>query len=153
MPCRSGRHDGLIAGPRALPGDPHSAIQKRLVGCMKKNQLENFRKTLLEQKKKLLEKVESSVKTNKEEDKEEVGDAADIASDYYERELAMNLSEAERQRLREVEDALERIEAGSYGQCESCSNMISTPRLEALPFAKLCIECQAKEEQSRKTAL
>ena len=78
-------------------------------------------------------------------------DSADAASDYYERELAWGLSETERSRLQEVEDALERIDNGTYGKCEVCGLLISVPRLEALPFAKLCVECQAKGEQQKKS--
>jgi DnaK suppressor protein len=120
---------------------------------MKKNQMEIFRKILMGHKENLLEKVKNSVSMNKEESLDEVRDAADIASDYYERELAMGLSETERSRLQEVEDALERIENGSYGKCEGCGNLIASPRLEALPFAKLCIECQAQRENNKKTAV
>jgi len=114
---------------------------------MKKNQMEAFKKILVGHKESLLMKVKNSVTMNKEEALDEVRDAADIASDYYERELAMGLSETERHRLQEVEDALERIENGSYGKCEICGGQISAPRLEALPFAKFCIECQAQREK------
>ncbi len=117
---------------------------------MKKNQMEFFRKLLLDHKHSLLEKVKTSVSSSKEEAPSEVRDSADIASDYYERELAWGLSETERARLQEVEDALERIENGSYGKCHVCGALIAAPRLEALPFAKLCVECQSKEEQVKK---
>ncbi|MBN1595824.1 TraR/DksA family transcriptional regulator [candidate division FCPU426 bacterium] len=114
---------------------------------MRKTQLENYRKMLQAQKQTLLEKVKNSVDMNREDSSDEVKDAADFASDYYERELALGLSETERQRLQEVEDALDRIEGGSYGKCETCGSWIAPQRLEALPFAKLCIECKAKEER------
>jgi DnaK suppressor protein len=117
---------------------------------MKKNQSEVFRKILQDHKQALLEKVKTTVSSSKEDLPSEVRDSADIASDYYERELAWGLSETERLRLQEVEDALERIESGTYGKCDRCGNQISSPRLEALPFAKLCVECQAKEEQTKK---
>ena len=118
---------------------------------MKKNQMESLRKMLQEQKQSLLEKVKTNVSTSKEDLPNEVRDSADAASDYYERELAWGLSETERMRLQEVEDALERIDGGSYGKCEGCGAQIAPPRLEALPFAKLCLECQAKEEVGKKS--
>lgn len=117
---------------------------------MRKTQAESLRKILIEQKQNLLEKVKSNVTTSKEDAPNEVRDSADIASDYYERELAWGLSETERMRLQEVEDALERIDNGTYGKCDLCGGLIALPRLEALPFAKLCVECQAKEESGKK---
>ncbi len=113
--------------------------------------MEVFRKKLLEQKQAVLTKVESFSKSTKEVGMDEVRDSADIASDYYERELAMGLSETERMRLQEVEEALERIDNGTYGKCESCGDLIAGPRLEALPFAKLCVACKAKQEQNKST--
>jgi len=120
---------------------------------MRKNQSEAFRKILMDHKQALLEKVKSNVNTSKEDLPNEVRDSADIAADYYERELAWGLSETERMRLQEVEDALERIENGTYGKCDCCGAQIAAPRLEALPFAKLCVECRAKEEQAKKSNL
>ncbi|NTV52993.1 MAG: RNA polymerase-binding protein DksA [Candidatus Firestonebacteria bacterium] len=120
---------------------------------MKKTQLESLRKMLQEQKQSLLEKVKTNVSSSKEDLPNEVRDSADAASDYYERELAWGLSETERMRLQEVEDALERIDGGSYGNCEGCGAQIAAPRLEALPFAKLCVACQSKEEVSKKNSI
>ncbi len=120
---------------------------------MKKNQTENLKKILLDQKQTLLEKVKTNVTTSKDDSPNEVRDSADIASDYYERELAWGLSETERMRLQEVEDALERIDNGTYGKCNSCGGQISGPRLEALPFAKLCVDCQAKQENHKNNNL
>jgi DnaK suppressor protein len=114
---------------------------------MKKNQIDYFRKILQNQKQTLLAKVKNSVELNREEASDEVRDTADFASDFYERELAMGLTETERARLQEVEEALDRLEGGKYGKCETCGNLISPSRLEALPFARLCIECKAKEEK------
>ncbi len=113
--------------------------------------MEVFRKKLLEHKQNLLTKVESVSKASKDESMDEVRDSADIASDYYERELAMGLSETERIRLQEVVEALERIDDGTYGKCEACGQLIAGPRLEALPFAKLCVECKARQENDKRT--
>jgi DnaK suppressor protein len=121
-----------------------------VLNVMRKNQSEIFRKILMDHKHSLLEKVKTNVSSSKEDIPTEVRDSADIASDYYERELAWGLSETERMRLQEVEDALERIENGTYGKCDRCGNQIASPRLEALPFAKLCVECQSKEELNKK---
>ncbi len=116
---------------------------------MRKKQLEDLKKQLIQYKDDLLKNVKNN-DTNIQEKNDEVRDSVDIATDYYERELAIGLSEGDRQKLKQVEDALERIEQGSYGKCESCGGLIAVPRLEALPFAKLCINCQAAQEKTPK---
>ena len=73
---------------------------------------------------------------------------ADQASDAYDRELASSLSETERTRLEAVEKALERVDKGTYGDCETCEKVIPLARLKALPFARLCVSCQEVEERA-----
>jgi DnaK suppressor protein len=65
---------------------------------------------------------------------------ADAASETYERELDEGLEEDAQAQLREVETALARIEAGTYGTCEVCGKEIPEERLEAVPWTKLCID-------------
>ena len=65
---------------------------------------------------------------------------ADTASETYERELDEGLEEDARDQLRDVEAALERIEAGSYGTCSVCGKAIPVERLEAVPWTTLCID-------------
>ncbi len=72
---------------------------------------------------------------------------ADSASETYERELDEGLEEDATRQLREVEDALERIEAGTYGICEACGREIPAERLEAVPWTKLCIDDARKQQR------
>jgi len=74
---------------------------------------------------------------------------ADMAGD--EAELAMNLRmlAAEQDILQELDDALNRIERGTYGVCESCGGSVGKPRLMAKPFANLCIDCRQRQETGR----
>ncbi len=65
---------------------------------------------------------------------------ADIGTDNYEQEFALNLLDGERKLLREIIDALQRIEEGAYGICEVTGRAISKERLEARPWARYCIE-------------
>ena len=65
---------------------------------------------------------------------------ADTASETYERELDEGLEEDAQEQLREVEDALERLENGGYGTCTVCGKEIPEERLEAVPWTKLCID-------------
>ncbi len=65
---------------------------------------------------------------------------ADTATETYEREMDEGLEEDAREQLRQVENALGRIEAGTYGTCEACGKEIPAERLEAVPWATLCID-------------
>ena len=71
---------------------------------------------------------------------------ADIASDNYEQEFTLNLIQSERDELRVIDDALEKIQTGTYGACENCDEPIPKSRLKIIPYACLCIECKRTEE-------
>jgi YteA family regulatory protein len=71
---------------------------------------------------------------------------ADTATETYDRELDYTLEENSEHVLGEIEAALTRIEGGTYGICTNCGNQIPEERLEALPWATLCIECQRNLE-------
>lgn len=71
---------------------------------------------------------------------------ADQGSATFERELDMTIEENERELLKEVRAAIDRIEAGTYGTCARCSADIPVERLEAVPTASLCITCKEAEE-------
>lgn len=72
--------------------------------------------------------------------------AGDTADGYYQ-EFNLRLMERDESTLSEVLDALERIEAGVYGQCEGCENAISKDRLRVMPHARMCIDCQRQAER------
>jgi len=72
---------------------------------------------------------------------------AEVARLAVGRELDMSLEENVRLLLERVEDALEAINAGNYGICKSCGNKIAEERLEALPYAAMCVECQRRREK------
>ena len=73
-------------------------------------------------------------------------DSGDQALMDLERELGISLSEMRNRKRQLIDEALIRVEDGSYGVCAECGIEISEKRLDALPFAKLCVECQSKEE-------
>ncbi len=75
---------------------------------------------------------------------------ADVATDNYDRELNLDLASTEQKILNDIDDALRRIEDGSYGECEICEAKISAKRLNAMPYAKLCIKCKEEEEKKVK---
>lgn len=71
----------------------------------------------------------------------------DAGSDAYDRDFALNLLSQEQDALYEIEEALQRVANGSYGICEMSGKPIPEARLEAIPFARLTVECQEKVEQ------
>ncbi|MFN3286527.1 MAG: TraR/DksA family transcriptional regulator [bacterium] len=74
-------------------------------------------------------------------------DYGDVASEAIEREKGFALETSVQGMLRMVEDALRKLEAGTYGTCERCGGPIDVERLRALPFASLCIRCKAEQER------
>jgi DnaK suppressor protein len=71
---------------------------------------------------------------------------ADLGTDSFEQEFTLNLLENDQQRLKEIDAALERIAQGTFGRCEECEKVITKERLEALLYARHCIECARKHE-------
>ncbi len=77
---------------------------------------------------------------------DEVGDDYDKASQERERELDIIITAQEKNKLQAIEDALRRIEEGTYGICDECGEKIPKQRLKALPFATLCVSCKSAKE-------
>ena len=73
---------------------------------------------------------------------------ADMASDAYDRDFSLNLATKEQRILYEIEDALRRLKDDTFGGCELCGKSINKTRLRALPYARHCIKCQSKKEES-----
>lgn len=72
---------------------------------------------------------------------------ADIGSDAFEQEFTLSLMESEGGTLEQIEASLERIEDGAYGRCEECDARIPKQRLNAIPYATMCIKCASESEQ------
>ena len=75
---------------------------------------------------------------------------ADIGTDNYEQEFTIGLMEGERETIKEIDAALLRIKAGTYGVCEATHKQILKPRLRAKPWARYCIEHKLAEEQAKR---
>ncbi|MGH7960545.1 MAG: TraR/DksA family transcriptional regulator [Candidatus Binatia bacterium] len=117
---------------------------------MRKAFLKKVRDTLTTQKQQLLRELDEEFQEGKEGALDEGMDTYDIASEERSREINLILSDRDREKLQAIEDALERIEAGSYGICEMCEEEIAPERLEALPFTRLCVTCQGEMEKEAK---
>ena len=120
-----------------------------------KKEMVEFKKIILKRK----DEVNSEIKhisedTLKKSPKEASGDIsgysyhmADVATDNYDREFSLGLASNDRKSLYDLEDALKRIEDGTFGVCETCNSLISKARLRAVPQARLCVKCQEKKEK------
>jgi len=75
------------------------------------------------------------------------GDVVDFALDSAQDEISSQLAEVESRELANIEKALERMREGQYGICEGCNNSIPLARIQALPYATLCIHCQREVEK------
>lgn len=102
---------------------------------------------LLRLRDELLREVSGSYETCRELGQDGVADIGDMSANAYSRDMLFNLSEAQRQRIRDIDAALERIEAGEYGICLQCGEAIAPRRLEVRPFSRYCIDCKTEIEK------
>lgn len=109
--------------------------------------VQGIKERLLEHRKEMTELYERDLKAGKTSTDEETDDIVDRANNSYNRELMFALSDAERHQLIAVDEALERVEAGTYGECMNCGREIGEKRLDAVPWARYCIKCQELDEQ------
>jgi DnaK suppressor protein len=118
---------------------------------MRKTFLKKMREKLLEMRAQLLRNVQSDLQEGREQTKDEGMDTYDIASDARDREISLILNDRDRDKALAIDDALARIDEGTYGVCDSCESDIAEARLEALPFTRLCVSCQAEREKEAKS--
>lgn len=114
---------------------------------MKAQDVENFKRKLLEMRRDLLSQVERKKIYSKEIGEDGIPDSGDVAAYSYSKEVLMGLGENERTKLRLVEEALAKIGEGIYGVCERCEGVIPVKRLELLPFTRYCVQCQSELEK------
>jgi DnaK suppressor protein len=118
---------------------------------MRKAFLKKARETLREMREQLLRSTKQELAEGREASKDEGMDTYDLASDARDREISFILNDRERDKVLAIDEALGRIEDGTYGVCESCESDIAEARLEALPFTRLCVSCQAEREKEAKS--
>lgn len=129
------------------------APKARLLG---RREIAELRRLLEDERTRLLAELEA-MEEHTPEVEEQVGmdigggydeDLADVASSTFEREKGLALESSVQQMLAQVEDALARVEEGTYGFCRRCGDPIDHARLKVLPFATLCIHCKELEEKN-----
>ena len=111
--------------------------------------LKKFEGILMRRRDALLRSLSGELEQVNPRDQRNVGDSADAAVDTHSQEISSGLVEAESRELANTERALERLREGSYGVCENCGKKIPIARLQALPYATMCIRCQSAREQQR----
>lgn len=114
---------------------------------MSAKEIEKFKEELVRLKEELLSLVRATTENEKEYPSSEVGDSIDQAADSSARELLFELNDSERHRLEDIDMALQKIEQGNFGLCERCGEKITKKRLEAVPYARYCIDCKAEMEK------
>jgi len=114
---------------------------------MDKKKAETYRKRLLAKQEELLRLVSKSEQDGRQADEEATQDVADKAANSYTKEFLFHQSDDHRRLLQLVNEALARLKNGSYGLCVACQEEVQAKRLEAVPWARHCIECQEKQEQ------
>jgi DnaK suppressor protein len=116
---------------------------------LKKKQLAYFKKLLNERLDNLLKEANRTV-SGMSDLKENMPDPADRATLESDRNFTLRIRDRERKLIGKIKDALERIENGTYGICESCEEDISDERLKARPVTTLCINCKKRQEDEER---
>ncbi len=109
---------------------------------MNKKQLKHYRGLLETKRSELVDRVRAARNTETQGPGEDAPDLGDRALTTTTREMSYRLSAEERVILKRIDKALQRMDTGTYGTCLNCGGKIQTGRLEAVPWARYCIECQ-----------
>ena len=114
--------------------------------------LKELREALVAKRRQLEAEVGRSVLYEKGLDDDTTKDLGDQANTAYTREFLFELGNGDRRLLREVLTALQKFDEGGFGECERCGEPIGDKRLDALPFARYCIDCQRRLEREDRPA-
>ena len=114
----------------------------------RKDAILNLRQVLIKRRDALRQALAGDLSLLKELREQSSGDVVDFALDSAQDEISSQLAEVESRELAQIENALELIRDGKYGVCEGCTKAIPLARLQALPYATTCIDCQREAEQS-----
>jgi len=112
-----------------------------------KKEIQVLKKKLLERKEAIMKKMRQYYQESQEVEANIAQDTVDRAETSYTKEFLLLLTDAEKEQLDLINQALRRIETGEYGQCQNCGEPISKKRLEIMPWVPLCIQCQEKKEK------
>jgi len=114
---------------------------------MTKQEMEKYRRLLDDKKSSLSAEIAKTRSAEEETTEESTQDIADKAVSSYTREFLYSLTDGERNTLLHIDDALGRIDEGNYGLCLNCSQLMTEKRLNAVPWAPYCLDCQELSEK------
>ncbi len=116
---------------------------------MKAKIYSKYKNDLIQLREEIISEIEKNRKMHASDTITDLVDDIDLASEYQTRQFDLLLNERDRQKLDQIQIALDKIDSGDYGLCEECGDEISEQRLNALPFSTLCIECKRKLESEQ----
>jgi RNA polymerase-binding transcription factor len=121
---------------------------------MNKRDLVKYERALVAEKQRLLKQGNFTNEVMEASGPDVTGDlsshrthTADQGTESYQTEMASQLKSAESRTLREINDALKRIQDGTYGKCDNCDEEIPRARLDVVPHARLCMKCKSKQDK------
>jgi len=116
---------------------------------MDKKRLEYYKKKLLTRREELMKTIARTEEEGRQADDDPTVDLADKAANSYTKEFLFGMTNTDRVILNQIEAALKRIDGDDYGVCANCQEELQQKRLEAVPWAKHCINCQEKAEKGQ----
>ncbi|MBV9929171.1 MAG: TraR/DksA family transcriptional regulator [Acidobacteria bacterium] len=114
---------------------------------MDKRKTKSYRDRLLARRESLFSQVTEAEMSSRERDLEATQDPADMAANAYTKELLISMSANDRKLLQLIDEALERVEGGEYGECVNCGEPVAEKRLDAVPWTRYCLKCQDMQER------
>jgi len=112
--------------------------------------LAKYKKLLLEEKQRILNNSKNALRNELALSPDDLPDETDLAASEITQNLVFKLRDRERQLLSKIDEALSRMEDGTFGTCQDCEEPIEPRRLEARPVSTLCIACKEKQEHREK---
>jgi len=123
------------------------SIGKAQESPMDKKRLDYYRKKLQSRREELMRTIARTEEEGRQADDDQTVDLADKAANSYTKEFLFGMTNTDRTILSMIDAALKRIQSNEYGLCANCQEEMQQKRLEAVPWAKHCINCQEKHEQ------
>jgi DnaK suppressor protein len=120
--------------------------KRKVISVARKEALNKLRDVLIRRREALRKALAGDLSLLREM-AAEGGDVMDVAMDTANDEISSQLAEVESRELVRIDEALDRMREGSYGECESCEKPIPLARLQAVPYATMCIECQRQQDK------
>lgn len=118
---------------------------------MNQKDLKRYKKILEDSKISLLQSAKKTLMEESNFDTDDLPDEIDLASSEYTQSMVFRLRDREKFLLKKIDDAMARIENGTFGICEICEEEISVKRLEARPVTTMCIRCKEEQEKKEKS--